>query len=128
MLVHVVVVSRFKSNLFDELTKEVRNKQLPLPFVALSPGLLARNLDTCLQLLRIVCQDLGADTVLQRCDYFSSCCVVLRICRKHQHYVKRQTYRITLNLHVAFLHDIEESDLNLSRQIRQLVDCKNAAV
>jgi hypothetical protein len=40
----------------------------------------------------------------------------------------RQTHGITLNLHVAFLHDVEECDLNLAGEIGQFVDGEDAAI
>ncbi len=128
MLIDMVVVSRFKSNLLDKLANKIGDIHTFLPAIALRPGLLACNLDSCLQLFWIVSQDLGADTILQRSDYLSARGVVFRVCRKHQHHVERQTHRVTLNLHVALLHDIEETNLNLPGQIGQLIDCKNASV
>ena len=81
-----------------------------------------------LQFCRIVRHDLGADAILQRRDDLSARRVVFRIRRKHEHHIERQTHRITLNLHVAFLHDVEETDLNLAGEIGQLVDRKDAAI
>ena len=79
-------------------------------------------------LCRIVRHDLGADAILQRRDDLSARGVVFRVRRKHQHHVQRQAHRITLNLHVAFLHDVEESDLNLAGEIGQFVDREDAAI
>ena len=81
-----------------------------------------------LQLFRIVRHDLGADSIFQRRDDLAARRVVFRVCRKHQHHVQRQTHRITLNLHVAFLHDVEEADLDLAGEIGQLIDRKDAAI
>ena len=42
--------------------------------------------------------------------------------------VERQAHRVALNLHVAFLHDVEQADLNLSGEIGQFIDGEDAAV
>jgi hypothetical protein len=39
-----------------------------------------------------------------------------------------QPHRIALNLYVAFLHDVEQPDLDLARQIGQFVDGEDAAI
>ena len=96
--------------------------------IATDPGFLARNLDCRLNLRRVVSRDLGADAVFQRRNDLSARRVVFRVGGKDQHHIQRQPDRITLNLHVAFLHDVEESDLNLAGEIRQLVDREDAAI
>ena len=69
-----------------------------------------------------------ADAVFERRDDFAARRVIFRVCRKNQHHVQRQAHRITFYLHVAFLHDVEKSDLDFSRQIGQFVDRKNSAI
>ena len=69
-----------------------------------------------------------ADAIFQRRNDFSSCGVVLRIRREHQQHIERQPHRITLNLDVAFLHDVEKPHLNLSGKIWQLIDRENTAI
>ena len=69
-----------------------------------------------------------ADSVFQRRDNFAARRVVLGICREHKQDVERHPDRVTLNLHIPFLHDIEQPHLNFARQIRQLVDRKDAAI
>ena len=39
-----------------------------------------------------------------------------------------QPHRIALNLHVAFLHDVEQADLDLAGQVGKLVDGKDATI
>ena len=73
-------------------------------------------------------RDLRPDAVLQRRNDFTARRVILWIGRKDEHHIERQAHRITLNLHIAFLHDIEEANLNFAGEIGQLVDCKDAAV
>ena len=72
--------------------------------------------------------DLCADPILQWRDDLSACSVVLGVGRKDKHHIKRQSDRVTLNLHIAFLHDVEEAHLNLAGEIRKLVDREDAAV
>ena len=72
--------------------------------------------------------DLAADAVLQRRDDLAARGVVFRIRGEDQQHVERQAHRIALNLHVAFLHDVEQADLNLAGQVGQFVDGEDAAV
>ena len=48
--------------------------------------------------------------------------------REDDGYVERQTDGVALNLHIAFLHDVEERDLDLAGEVGQLVDGEDAAV
>ena len=134
MLVNSTVVTRLKRNLFDELTNKLRNIQLQSRTVcvlepgATNPGFLACDLHRGLQFRRIVRHDFGADAILERRDDLSARSVVFGVRGKNEHHVERQAHWITLNLHVAFLHDVEEADLNLAGEIRQLVDSEDAAV
>ena len=70
----------------------------------------------------------GADAVFQRRDDFSARRVILRVRGEDQQHVQRQPHRIALNLHVAFLHDVEQAHLNFSRQVGQFVDGEDSAV
>ncbi len=72
--------------------------------------------------------NLGADAVFERRDDFAARRVVFGIGREDQQHVERQPDRVTLNLHVAFLHDVEQSDLNLPGQIGQFVDGEDTAI
>src|SRR6202042_495287 len=72
--------------------------------------------------------DLTADAVLERRDDFASGGVVLGVRREDQHHVDGQANGVTLNLDIAFLHDVEKTDLNLTGEVRQFVDSENAAV
>src|SRR4029079_18663309 len=42
--------------------------------------------------------------------------------------VQRQPHRVAFDLDVAFLHDVEQADLDLAAQVGQLVDGEDAAV
>src|SRR5207302_9707822 len=51
-----------------------------------------------------------------------------RVCGEHEKHIQRQAQGVAFNLNVAFLHDIEKSDLNFPREVRQFVDGEDAAV
>ena len=96
--------------------------------VALSPSFLIGDGDAFLDRRRIVRANLGADAVFQRSNDLAASGVVLGVGAEHQQHVERQAHRIALNLHVAFLHDVEQADLNFSCQVGQLVDREDAAI
>ena len=54
--------------------------------------------------------------------------VIFRVSRKHEQQVERQSHRVPFDLHVAFLHDVEQTYLDFAGQIRKLIDGENAAV
>src|SRR5215472_6457777 len=72
--------------------------------------------------------NLRTDAVFQRCDDLAARGVVLGIRAEDERNVQRQPHRVALNLHVAFLHDVEKSNLNLAREIGELVDGEDAAI
>src|ERR1700687_3238249 len=72
--------------------------------------------------------DLGADAVFQRSDDFSARGVILGIGGENEENIEREAQGITLNLNVAFLHDVEEPDLNFSGEVGELIDSKDAAI
>ncbi len=72
--------------------------------------------------------NLRADAVFQRSDNLAARRVVLGIRAEDQRNIERQANRVSLNLHIAFLHDVEERHLNLSREVGQLIDRKDPAV
>ena len=77
---------------------------------------------------RIVRADLRADAILQRRDDLAARGVVLGVGAEDQQHVERQPDRIALDLDVPFLEDVEQADLDLAGEIRQLVDREDAAV
>ena len=103
-------------------------RQVQAISVSLSPGLLRRNGNSFFHRGRIVGTNLRADAVLQRRNDLAARRVIFRIRAEHQGNIQRQADGITLNLYVAFLHDVEQAYLDLARQIRQFVDGEDAAV
>ncbi len=95
---------------------------------AVEIGFLHGNLDAFFHRRWIVRSNLRPDAILQRRNDLPARGVVFRVRAEHQRDIQRQPDGISLNLHVAFLHDVEESNLNLARQIGQLVNRKNSAI
>src|SRR5205807_553923 len=89
---------------------------------------LLRNGHTFFEGRRIMCADFSTDAVLQRRNNFSASGVVFRIRGEHEQDVKRQAERITLNLNITFLHDVEKADLNFAGEVGKFIDSKDAAV
>ncbi len=82
----------------------------------------------CSSVRRIVGADFAADAVLQRRDDLAARGVVLRVGGEDQHHVEREAHGVALNLDVAFLHDVEQADLDLAREVGQFVDAEDAPV
>ena len=72
--------------------------------------------------------DLGADAVFERRDDLAAGGVVLGVGGEDDGDVEREADGIALNLDVALLHDVEESDLNLAGEVGEFVDGEDAAV
>src|SRR5581483_3482161 len=126
--VDTLVFASFKGNLLDDLSDKARDYNFRTGSFAFGPGFLRGYCDSVINSLRVMCDDFRADAIFQRRDNLATSRVIFRISREHQHNVQWQTYRIAFDLNVAFLHYVEKTDLNLSRQIGQFVDSKNAAI
>ncbi len=126
-LVDFLVLARHKRELFDDLADVGRHDGLngrgPV-----QPCFLLGDLEAVFERRRIVRADFAADAIFERRDDFAARRVILGISREHQQQIERQADRIAFNLHVAFLHDVEQANLNLAREVRQLVDGEDAAV
>ena len=72
--------------------------------------------------------NLGADPILQRGDDFAAGRIVFWIGGEEHHHVQRQPNREALDLNIAFLKDVEQTDLNFPCQIRQFVDGEESPV
>ena len=81
-----------------------------------------------LQLQRVVGADFRAEPVLERSDDATAVGVVLGVgAGDHQH-VQRQAQRVTADLDVALLHDVEHRHLDALGEVGQFVDRDDAAV
>ena len=103
-------------------------RELQLVAVAGRPGFLRGDGDAFIHGGGIVGANLRADAVFERSDDLAARGVVLRIGAEDQRHIQRQAHRISLNLHVAFLHDVEQADLDFSGQVGQFVDGEDAAI
>src|SRR5581483_8542072 len=128
MLVDPLIIAGLESDLLDRFANEIWNQQALFQTIARSPGFLFRDLDAERNLFGIMRSDFGSDAIFQRRDDLAARRVVFRVRRKYQHYVERQSHRIALNLHVAFLHDVEEANLDFAGEIGQLVDREDTAI
>src|SRR5271169_2802379 len=95
---------------------------------AASPGFLRGDGDALVHRGRVVGADLRADAVLERSNDFSASGVVFGICAEDDGDVEWKPNRVAFNLHVAFLHDVEQADLNLSGEVGEFVDGEDAAI
>src|SRR5262249_24177384 len=68
------------------------------------------------------------NAVFERRNDLAARRIILRIRAEHQGNIERQADGVAFDLHVAFLHDVEQTDLDLSRQIRQFINSKDAAI
>ena len=84
---------------------------------AVQPGFLGGDGDAFFDGFGIVGANLGADAVLERSDDFAAGGVVLGIGAENQGDVERQAHGVALNLHVAFLHDVEQRDLDFAGEV-----------
>src|SRR5713101_7441342 len=70
----------------------------------------------------------GAATILKRRDDLAARRIVFGIRGEDEEHVERQPQRVALNLNVAFLHNIEEANLDFAGKIGEFVDGENAAI
>ena len=71
---------------------------------------------------------LRADAVLEWRYDLAARRVILRIGAEYEGDVERQAQRVAFDLHIAFLHDVEQPDLDFSREVRQFINGENAAI
>ena len=95
---------------------------------AFRPGFLRGDGDAFFERLRIVGANLRADAVFERSDDLAARRVVLGIGAEDQGDIEREADGIALNLHIAFLHDVEQRHLDLSGEVGQFVDGEDAAI
>ena len=125
-LVDTLVVPRFECDALDHLGDEVRNAHFS--GATRGPRFLVRDHHAELDGLGIVRGHLAPDAILERRDDLAAGGVVLGIRGEADHDIERQPHRIAFDLDVAFLHDVEEADLDLSGQIGKLVEREDSAI
>ncbi len=127
-LVDAAILPCLERDLFHDLGDERRHLGGQRRTVAGEPRFLRGNRHAFGAAGGVVRANLGSDPVLQRRDDLAARGVVLGIRGERHQHVERQPDRVALNLDVAFLQDVEQSDLDLAGEIGQLVDGENAAV
>src|SRR5262249_36599957 len=126
-LIDALILARQKRQQLHDLSNVRRHPDF-YRRLALGPRLLFGNRDSLIDGRRIMRADLAADAVLQWRDDLAARRIILGIRREHQREIERQTDGIALNLHVALLHDVEQSHLDLAREVGKLVDGEEAAI
>src|SRR4051812_21801492 len=117
------------SELRDEVLHERRHDDRRRSLIfRKSELLLADDRDLVLQRPRVMGPDLRTQAVLERRDDASPARVVLGVSAGDDEEVERQADRETADLDVAFLEDVEQTDLDSFGEIGQLVDRKDSAV
>src|SRR5262249_2810164 len=124
--VHSLVGPRLKSDALDQLHNELRHDQVCIR--SFQPGFLSGDPNAVVYRSRIVSEDLRTYAVFERGDDLSPRSGVFRISREYQHYVQRHSNRVAFYLDIALLHDVEQSNLDLSCEVGKLVYRKYAAV
>src|SRR5208282_1980794 len=125
-LVDFLVLAGSKGNALDDLLHVFWDVQLVS--VALRPGFLRRDGDTLFDGRRVMRANFRANTVLQRSNDFAAGGVILRVGAENERDIERQADGVALNLYIALLHDVEQSNLNFSREVRQFVNGEDAAI
>ena len=92
------------------------------------PGFLGGDGEALFDGLGVVGADFGADAVFEGGDDFAAGGVVLGIGGEDDGDVEGESDGVALNLDVAFLHDVEEGDLDLAGEVGDFVDSEDAAV
>ncbi len=72
--------------------------------------------------------DFAADAIFERGDDLAAGGVVLGVSAEDDGYIEREADGVALNLDVAFLHDVEERDLDFSGEVGEFVDGEDAAI
>src|SRR5262249_41058330 len=126
-LIDPLIPTGFECNSFDDLFYKIGNVNLSAG-IPMNPRFLFGDCDSVFQTRGIVRFDFRTDTVLQRRDDLSARRVVFGIRGENQNDIERQANGIAFNLYIAFLHDVEQTHLDFSSQIRKLIYGKNAAV
>src|SRR5712692_7451865 len=125
--VHALVLARLEGDFFYNLAEILGHVDF-LAGIAAHPCFLSGDGHSFFDAGGIVRANLGADAFFQRSDDFSARGVILGIGGEDEEHVEREAQGIALNLNIAFLHDVEEADLNFSGEVGQFVDGKDAAI
>ncbi len=121
-LVDLFVFARGEGDLLDDLADVVGYLDglngVVAGVGACGPGFLLGDGDGVFDGLRVVGADFGADAVFEGRDDLTAGGVVLGVGGEDDGDVEGEADGVALNLDVAFLHDVEEGDLDLCRRDR----------
>ena len=132
-LVDLLVFAGDEGDLLDDLADVVGDDDVLDGLVggvvaARGPGFLLGDADGFVEGLGVVGADLAADAVFEGRDDFAAGGVVLGVGGEDDGDVELEADGVALNLDVAFLHDVEEGDLNFAGEVGDFVDGEDAAV
>src|ERR1700675_1907680 len=125
--IHALVLARLERNFLDNFADVVRHFNA-FPGVAIRPRLLRCDGHSFCDRCGIMRANFGADAVLQGRDDLAARGVVFRIRGEYKQHIERHPHRIAFYLDVAFLHDVEQSHLDFSGEVRKLVDGEDSAI
>src|SRR6266446_7621023 len=125
--IHALVFARLEGDFLDNFA-QVGGQIDFASGVAADPGFLLRDGHAFFEGGWVVRADFRADAVFQRRNDFAAGRVVFRIRGEYEQDIEGQAQRVALNLNVAFLHDVEQADLNFSGEVWEFVDREDAAV
>ncbi len=125
--IHALVFARLEGDFLDNFA-QVGGQIDFASGVAADPGFLLRDGHAFFEGGWVVRADFRADAVFQRRNDFAAGRVVFRIRGEYEQDIEGQAERVALNLNVAFLHDVEQADLNFSGEVWEFVDGEDAAV
>src|SRR5580704_11559612 len=121
--IHALVITSLERDFLHHLANVLRNFHTARA-IALRPRFLRCNGHAFGNARGVVRANFRTDAVFQWGDDFSARGVILGVRGEDKQDVERHPDRVALNLHVALLHDIEEANLDFTREIGQFVDRK----
>src|SRR5581483_2424390 len=120
-----LIDARLKGNALDDLGDKIRYSHSETP---IHPSFLGRDLHAKVHGFRVVSDYLTADPIFERRDDLTARGIVFRIRGEAQFDIEWEPYRISFDLDIALLHDIEQSHLDFPREIRQLIQGEDASI
>src|SRR5580704_8265561 len=119
--IDALVFASLEGNFFDDFAKVIRNFQF-YAGRSIHPGFLVGDGHTLLEGRGIVGADFSANAIFERRNDFAARGVVFGIGGEDEKDIERQAQRVALNLNVALLHDVEQTDLDFASKVGEFVD------
>src|SRR5205823_1884773 len=105
-LVDPAIGARLERDALDDLGYEFGNPHGTIR--AVGPRFLPRDVHSQSHRLRIVRHDLAADAILERRDDLAARGIVFGIRREAELHVEWESHRVSFDLDIALLHDVEQ--------------------